>query len=278
VRDVLTQTPWQFFDRQLLCLNRLYARAYSLERKLQINRRMGIMFMKNRLTHWIVGLASCALPLIVFGAGGGGMDGGGMGGSSMPAAEARTPEEQARAAYNEGVRAVKQAKKYEDDLAGAKDDKKAKAAERVRKQYDKARGYFANAASKQATMHEAWNYVGFTSRKLGEYDKALAAYDEALRLKPDYAEAIEYRGEAYVWMNRLEDAKKAYMDLYRDSREMANQLMGVMQQWVTERRADASGVPAADIDGFAQWLNERATIAQQTASLATDGPSTSIWQ
>jgi len=233
--------------------------------------------MKNRLTHWLVGIASLALPIVVFGSGGGGMDGGGMGGS-MPAAKAQTPEEQARNAYNDGVRAVKQAKKFEEDLAEAKDDKKAKASERVRKQYEKARGYFANAVSKQATMHEAWNYVGYTSRKLGEYDKALASYDEALRLKPDYAEAIEYRGEAYVWMNRMEDAKKAYMDLYRDSREMANQLMGVMQQWVTERRANASGVAAGDIDAFAKWVSERETIAQQTASLATDGPSTSIWQ
>ncbi len=234
--------------------------------------------MKNRLTHWIVGLASMALPLVALGSGGGGGGGGMDTGGSMPAARAQSPEEQAKNAYNEGVRAVKQAKKLEEDLAQAKEEKKAKLSERVSKQYEKARSYFAGAVAKQATMHEAWNYVGFTSRKLGEYDKALAAYDEALRLKPDYAEAIEYRGEAYVWLNRMEDAKKAYMDLYRDSREMANQLMGVMQQWVTERRANAAGVSAGDIDAFATWVSERATIAQQTASLATDGPSTSIWQ
>lgn len=232
--------------------------------------------MKNRLTHWIVGIASLALPLVVLGAGGGGMDGGSMGGG-MPSSRAQTPEEMAKNAYNDGVKAVKQAKKYEEDLAEVKDDKKAKASERVRKQYEKARGYFANAVAKQASMYEAWNYVGFTSRKLGEYDKALAAYDEALRLKSDYAEAIEYRGEAYVWLNRMEDAKKAYMDLYRDSRDLANQLMGVMKQWVTERRANGQGVSSSDIDAFAKWVDERATIAQQTASLATDGPSHSIW-
>jgi tetratricopeptide (TPR) repeat protein len=237
---------------------------------------MEITFMKSRLTHWIVGIASMALPLVVLGAGGGGMDGGGMGGS-MPAARAQTPEEAAKAAYNDGVRAVKQAKKFEEDLASAKEDKKAKLQERVSKQYEKARGYFATAVAKQDTMHEAWNYVGFTSRKLGDYEKALAAYDEALRLKPDYAEAIEYRGEAYVWMNRLEDAKKAYMDLYRDQRELANQLMGAMEQWVKERRTNAAGVAAGDIDAFAKWVTERATIAQQTASLAADAPHESIW-
>ena len=232
--------------------------------------------MKSRLTHWIVGIASMALPLVALGSGGGGMDGGGMGGS-MPAARAQTPEEMAKAAYNDGVRAVKQAKKFEEDLAEAKEDKKEKVAERMRKQYEKARGYFATAVAKKDTMYEAWNYVGFTSRKLGEYDKALAAYDEALRLKPDYAEAIEYRGEAYVWMNRLEDAKKAYMDLYRDQREMANQLMGVMTQWVKERQANAAGVSASDIENFSKWVSERATIAQQTASLSADAPHVSIW-
>jgi len=232
--------------------------------------------MKNRRTHWIVGLASLALPLAVLGAGGGGMDGGGMGGS-MPSARAQSPEEMAKSAYNDGVRAVKQAKKLEEDLAGAKDDKKEKIAERLRKQYDKARGYFATAVSKKDTMYEAWNYVGFTSRKLGEYDKALAAYDQALSLKPDYAEAIEYRGEAYLWMNRLDDAKKAYMDLFRDQRQMANDLMTAMQQWVTERKTNAAGVSAADIDTFSKWVSERATIAQQTASLAADAPHTSIW-
>src|SRR5262245_4323106 len=102
--------------------------------------------MKSRLTHWIVGIASMALPLLAFGSGGGGMErGGGMMGGSMPSAQAKTPEEMAKAAYNDGVRAVKQAKKYEEDLADAKDDKKEKVADRMRKQYEKARGYFATA-------------------------------------------------------------------------------------------------------------------------------------
>jgi hypothetical protein len=37
-------------------------------------------------------------------------------------------------------------------------------------------------------------------------------------------------------------------------------------------------VSTPEIDAFDKWVSERATIAQQTASLATDGPSTSIWR
>ena len=116
-------------------------------------------------------------------------------------------------------------------------------------------------------MYEAWNYVGYTSRKLGEYDKALQSYDEALRLNPSYGEAIEYRGEAYLGLNRVDDAKNAYMQLFQSSRPLADQLMAAMQKWVAERRAAGNAAP--EVDALAQWIDERTNIARQTASLAT---------
>lgn len=42
------------------------------------------------------------------------------------------------------------------------------------------------------------NYLGFTSRKLGEIDVAIGYYTRALALKPDYAVARSYYGEALV--------------------------------------------------------------------------------
>lgn len=203
----------------------------------------------------------------VFAAGGGSSSGG-----SMGAPRQMTPEEEAKAAYNQGVRAVKQADKLDQAARDATDEKKkAKAQERARKQYTNARRYFAAAVQRRPKMHEAWSYVGYTSRKLGAYDDALAAYNEALRLNPSYAEAIEYRGEAYLALNRIEDAKGAYMTLFKDSRELADQLMAAMQQWVSARRADAAGVSSADLDAFVQWVEERTNVARQTASLAIGG-------
>ena len=218
---------------------------------------------------WLI--AFCLVPLAAFANGGGSMPS-----SSPEPMRQMTPAEIARSAYNDGVRLVKKAQKYEETAASAtKDDKKAKALGQAGKQYEKARQYFAGAISKQAEMYEAWNYIGYTSRKLGEYDKALAAYDEALRLKPDYSDAIEYRGEAYLGLNRVEDAKQAYMSLFGAARPLADQLMAAMQRWVAVRRTDAAGVSGTDLDTFAQWISERTTIAQQTASLAVDGPAAS---
>jgi cytochrome c-type biogenesis protein CcmH/NrfG len=39
------------------------------------------------------------------------------------------------------------------------------------------------------------------------YPDALAAYAEALRLRPQYPQALEYLGETYVAMGKLDDAR-----------------------------------------------------------------------
>jgi tetratricopeptide (TPR) repeat protein len=207
-------------------------------------------------------------------AGGGSAPSGG-GSFNMPERQ-MTPEEQAKAAYNQGVRAVKAADKLAKSAEETTDDKKkTKALDKAKRQYENARGYFASALQRKVDMYEAWNYVGYTSRKLGDYDKALQAYDEALRLNPSYGEAIEYRGEAYLGLNRIDDAKNAYMQLFQNSRPLADQLMAAMQKWVTDRRAAGNAAP--EVDALAQWIDERSNIARQTASLAPDAPAVVHW-
>jgi tetratricopeptide (TPR) repeat protein len=201
-----------------------------------------------------------------FASGGGSMS---MGSMSMPTP--RSPEDIAKTAYNDGVRAVAKARDYDEDVAKAdKEDKRAKLQEKAHKQYDKARKLFAQAVQSQPEMAEAWNYIGFTSRHLGEYDMALSSYAKALELKPGYPEALEYRGEAYLELSRVDDAKQSYMTLFASSRSLADQLMGSMQKWVSAHREGAPGVAVDQVDVFAQWIAERLAIAQQTASLGLD--------
>jgi len=209
-----------------------------------------------------------------FAAGGGGAPSGG-GSFNMPERE-KTPEEQAKSAYKQGIRAVKAADKLAKSAEEATDDeKKTKAQDKANRQYENARGYFAAALQRKADMYEAWNYVGYTSRKLGDYDKALLSYDQALRLNPSYNEAIEYRGVAYLGLNRVDDAKNAYMQLFQSSRPLADQLMAEMQKWVAGSRAAGNAAP--EVDALAQWIDERSNIARQTASLATDAPAMHSW-
>jgi tetratricopeptide (TPR) repeat protein len=205
--------------------------------------------------------------------GGGSMGGaGGSAGSMMGAA--RTPEDAAKSAYNAGVRSIKKAKDYESDAAkAATDEKRGKASEKSRKYYSEALEEFIDAVSQQPTMYQAWNYIGFANRHLGNYDAALQAYAKALELNPAYPDAVEYRAEAYLGLNKIAEAKEAYMTLFRDARGLADQLMTAMRRWTDARRNDAQGLPAEDIEAFAKWLDERSGIAAQTASLATGASS-----
>jgi tetratricopeptide (TPR) repeat protein len=51
------------------------------------------------------------------------------------------------------------------------------------------------------------NYMGFTSRKLGRLDDALAYYGEALTIDPNHLGATEYLGELYIQMGQLDRAR-----------------------------------------------------------------------
>ncbi len=174
---------------------------------------------------------SLAASWTAFGAGGGpSMP---AGSPSMQTREPPSPEEQARTAYNAGVRSVEKADELLADAARQTDEKKqAKLTEKAGKGYQSAIKKFEQATSLRAGMYEAWNYLGYCNRKQGRYDVALAAYDRALALKPDYAEAIEYRGHAYLGLNRLAEAKNAYLTLFGGNRKLAASLLTAMQQWV----------------------------------------------
>lgn len=228
--------------------------------------------MRNRLHH-AVPMAAFLMLLgsgPSFGAGGGSMPAGG-GMQGMQEREPRTPEDQARDQYNAGVRLVEKADELTADATHQSDDKKKqKAVTKASQAYANALKKFTRATELNAAMYPAWNYVGYTNRRLGNFEAALAAYDRALRLKPDYAEAIEYRGHAYLGLGRLSEAKEAYLALYPANRKLAAQLLTGMQEWVGAHRAGAGGL---DVDAFAAWVSERSAIAGKTASLTREGAS-----
>jgi tetratricopeptide (TPR) repeat protein len=181
------------------------------------------------------------------------------------------PELAARKAYNAGVKSVNKAKDFEAAAAKATSpDKKANALEKANDALNKALDQFTEALTNQSDMVEAWNYACYVHRRLGAYAESLDDCNHALQLKPDNFAAIENRGEAYLGLNRLADAKAAYMDLFNHARNLADQLMAAMRQWLGDHRQNAGGVSNADLDAFDHWVQERDGIAKQTASLGVD--------
>lgn len=199
----------------------------------------------------------------------------GGGGTPMPATPSMsrelTPQQKARDAYNDGVHDVKKADKAQNAATEATDaGRKDKAAREAHDQYGAALAKFKEATELDSSLHEAWNYVGYTSRKLGNYDDALAAYDKALSLKPGYPDALEYRGEAYLGLGRIDDAKQAYLDLYAGNRALAAKLLTAIKGWATTQRVNPSG-GGANLDELDKWIQERSQIAGQTAALTREG-------
>ena len=95
-----------------------------------------------------------------------------------------------------------------DEIAKANEAAKGENPKAAEKKYKKALDRALRATEYDTTYHEAWNLVGYSSRKLGKLHDALAAYARCLRLRPDYAAAREYLGEAYLEMGNLEKAKE----------------------------------------------------------------------
>ncbi len=196
-----------------------------------------------------------------------------MGGmSSLP----MNPEQQAKVLFNDGVRYTERADKKEGSVASLSDEKKReRALKDVKSDYTTALGKFAQVLRINSRMPEAWNYVGYTSRKLGNYDDALKAYSNALLLRPGYPEAIEYRGEALLAVNKVSDAQQSYLDLFAANRALANKLLDAMKSWIATQRSASAADTAGAADDLDKWVQERAQIAGQTASLTREGTAES---
>ena len=135
-------------------------------------------------------------------------------------------------------------------------------------EYGKALKDFQKSVKLDPKNFKAFNGLGYAYRKTGDYEKALQNYDEALKLSPNFPDVIEYRGEAYLNLNRLDDAKKAYLSLYAGSRTHADLLLKAMKTWADKRHADPAGVDPTALAAFEGWLHERAALAERTVDMA----------
>jgi tetratricopeptide (TPR) repeat protein len=189
-----------------------------------------------------------------------------------PSASApRTPESMAVEAYNKGLDNRNRGLKAEEQAAkAAKDSDRVRHEKKAREEFERALKNFEQAAAHNPELPQAWNGMGYASRKLGNFANALDSYDRALRIAPNFPDAIEYRAEAYLALNRIEDAKQAYLTLFAIDRKQAELLMKAMQAWVSKRKADPAGADSAAVADLETWIRERTAIAQQTRLMGRD--------
>ena len=103
-----------------------------------------------------------------------------------------------KTSYDKAVVLIKSAKKYE------KKDKIKKA----NKRYEKALKLLIVSNEKRPNNPDTLNYLGFTTRKLGDYENWEKFYLKGLTIEPDHIGINEYLGELYVVTNRIGLAKE----------------------------------------------------------------------
>lgn len=158
----------------------------------------------------------------------------------------------ARLNYNVGFERFENTKKLEMASGGLKGAQLREHEAAVRKGFTEAREKFRAAAAADPDMKEAWNMIGYTSRRLGDYEDSLSAYEKALALAPEYPEAIEYRAELYMLTGKFDQVKAAYAQLLKAQPSYAGVLKEAMLEWVA--RKDAPGSRAPGRAEFAAWV------------------------
>ncbi len=73
---------------------------------------------------------------------------------------------------------------------------------KAKKRFEKAQKLLIQSNEKFPNKADTLNYLGFTTRKLGDYETAEKYYLQGLALKPDHKGINEYLGELYVATNR----------------------------------------------------------------------------
>ena len=100
--------------------------------------------------------------------------------------------------YTKAKNLVKAAKKYE---------KKGKT-EKALKRYAKAQKLLLKSNEQKPLQADTLNYLGFTTRKLGDYEKGEEFYLQGLQIEPNHNGINEYLGELYITTNRMDLAKE----------------------------------------------------------------------
>ena len=115
--------------------------------------------------------------------------------------------------YDDAVKMVKRAGKLENN----------EKLDKAKKLYSQAFSKLEKAYKSDKKNPDILNYMGYTTRKVGNFEQAEKYYLEGLKIKPNHNGINEYLGELYVQTNQIDKAnerlavlKSCNCDEYKD--------------------------------------------------------------
>jgi Flp pilus assembly protein TadD len=166
--------------------------------------------MLRRLTPIVAALVF-VLPGSTFAAGGGGDGGGGSGGGEVQSNNfnnnqfQRHRDQQAQPSDRLSEQPKAKRKKRQDDRSEWRDLYRLAVNQVQEGRYEAAITTFV--ALREADSPDVENYLGYTNRRMGRMEEARIHYENALALDPEHRGALEYFGEWYVEMGKLDEAQ-----------------------------------------------------------------------
>ena len=112
--------------------------------------------------------------------------------SSYAAGSSDSGSSKTKTKYDMAVTHIKAAKNFE------KKDK----LEKAKKSYMKAQKLLVQSNKNYPNKADTLNYLGFTTRKLGDFENGEKFYLQGLKIDPKHTGINEYLGELYVATNR----------------------------------------------------------------------------
>jgi tetratricopeptide (TPR) repeat protein len=100
--------------------------------------------------------------------------------------------------------------------------------------YQEGANAFQTAIALKSDYAEAYSMLGFCMRKLGNVKAAFGYYEKALLLKPNFPEAREYYGEAFLQAGNLARAVQQYVILYKAGSKNAVELLDQISDYANK--------------------------------------------
>ena len=133
---------------------------------------------------------------------------------------------------NTASKGVKPATKFdigEKWIFKAKKLEKKNKDDKAKKAYEKAIKSLLEANSQNPSDPDTLNLLGFSHRKIGDYDNAEIYYAMGLEIDPKHVGINEYMGELFVATNRMDEAKKRLAVLENCNCKEYNELKQVIE-------------------------------------------------
>ncbi len=112
--------------------------------------------------------------------------------NSFAAGSSDSGSSKTKTQYDMAVTHIKAAKKFEEKNK----------LEKAKKRYEKAQKLLIKSNKKFPNKADTLNYLGFTTRKLGDFENGEKYYLQGLAINPYHIGINEYLGELYVATNR----------------------------------------------------------------------------